>query len=82
MSGFAEDHEQIALAGVLQFAGHVQIGIHARLEHGNASELVELRGVRVIAESAGDQLHRNRRLQLPARPAPDPAGKRCRTPGQ
>ena len=51
----AEDHEQVALAGVLQVAGHVQVGVHARLEDGDAAELAELGGVRLVAERAGDQ---------------------------
>src|SRR5262249_50247653 len=51
----AEDDEEVALAGVLQIIGHVQIGIHARLEHGDASELVEFRGVGVAVEGAGNE---------------------------
>ena len=53
--GLAEDDEQVALAGVLQVAGHVQVGVHARLEDGDAAELAELGGVRLVAERAGDQ---------------------------
>ena len=53
--GFAEDHEQVALAGVLEVAGHVQVGVHARLEDRDAAELAELGGVRLVAESAGDE---------------------------
>ena len=33
----------------------MQIGVHARLEHGDAAELVEFRGVRLVVEGAGDQ---------------------------
>ena len=51
----AEDDEQVAFAGVLEVVGHVQVGVHARLEHGDAAELVELRGVGVVVEGAGDQ---------------------------
>ena len=51
----AEDDEEIALAGVFEVVGHVQVGIHAGLEHRNAAELVELRGVRLVVEGAGDQ---------------------------
>ena len=51
----AEDHEQVALAGVLQVVGHVQVGVHARLEHRDAAELAELGGVRLVVEGAGDQ---------------------------
>ena len=51
----AEDDEEVALAGVLQVVGHVQVGVHARLEHGDAAELVELRGMGVVVEGAGDE---------------------------
>ena len=51
----AEDDEQVAFAGVLQVLGHVQVGIHAGLEHGDAAQLVELGGVRLVVEGAGDQ---------------------------
>ena len=51
----AEDDEEVALAGVLEVVGHVQVGVHARLEHGDAAELVELGGVRLVVEGAGDQ---------------------------
>ena len=51
----AEDHEQVALAGVLQVLGHVQVGVHAGLEHRDAAELVELGGVGLVVEGAGDQ---------------------------
>lgn len=40
--GFAEDDEHVALAGVLQVLGHVQVGIHARFQHRDAAELVEI----------------------------------------
>jgi hypothetical protein len=53
--GLAEDDEQVALAGVLEVFGHVQVGVHAGLEHGDAAELVELGGVRVVVEGAGDE---------------------------
>ena len=39
----AEDDEQVALAGVLQVVGHVQVGVHAGLEHGDAAELARTR---------------------------------------
>jgi hypothetical protein len=51
----AEDHEQVALAGVLQVAGHVQVGVHARLQHRDAAELVELGRVGLVVEGAGDE---------------------------
>jgi len=44
----AEDDEQVALAGVLQIIGHVQIGIHARLEDRDGAQLAEFRGLGVI----------------------------------
>ena len=34
---FAEDDEEVALAGVLEVVGHVQVGVHARLEHRDAT---------------------------------------------
>ena len=52
---FAEDDEQVALAGVLEIVGHVQVGVHAGLEHGDAAEFVELGGVGVVVEGAGDE---------------------------
>jgi len=39
---FAEDDEQIALAGVLEVIGHVQIGVYSGLEYGDAAEFAEL----------------------------------------
>ena len=51
----SEDDEQVALAGVLQIVGHVQVGIHARLQYGDAAQLVEFRRVGVVVEGAGDQ---------------------------
>lgn len=33
----------------------MQVGVHAGLEYRNATQLVELRGVRFVVESAGDQ---------------------------
>ena len=51
----AEDDEEVALAGVLQVVGHVQVGVHARLEHGDAPQLVEIGGMGVVVEGAGDQ---------------------------
>ena len=53
--GLAKDYKQVALARVLQVFGHVQVGVHARLEHGDASQLAELGGVRLVVEGAGDQ---------------------------
>ena len=51
----AEDDEQVALAGVLQVVGHVEVGVHARLEDRDAAERFELRRVGVVVEGAGDQ---------------------------
>ena len=51
----AEDDEEIALAGVLEVLGHVEVGVHAGLEHGDAAQLAELRRVRLVVEGAGDQ---------------------------
>ena len=51
----AEDDEEIALAGVLEVAGHVQVGVHLRLQDRQRAELGDFRGVRVEGEGAGDQ---------------------------
>ena len=51
----AENDKEVALAGVLEVVGHVQIGIHARLEYGDATELVKLRGVGIVVEGAGNE---------------------------
>ncbi len=51
----AEDDEEVALAGVLEIVGHVQVGVHAGLQHGDAAELAEFRGVCLVVEGAGDQ---------------------------
>ncbi len=51
----AEDDEEVALAGVLQVAGHVEVGVHARLEDRDPPQLVKLRGVGFVVERAGDQ---------------------------
>jgi len=37
--GFAEDDEEVALAVVAQIVGHMEIGVHPRLEHLDATEL-------------------------------------------
>ena len=52
---FAEDHEQIAFAGVLQVFGHVQVGVHAGFEHRDAAQSVELGRVSFVVERTGDQ---------------------------
>jgi hypothetical protein len=53
--GFTEDHEEVAFAGVLQVAGHVEVGVHAGLEDGDAAEFGELGRVGVVVEGAGDE---------------------------
>ena len=53
--GLAEHDEQVALAGVLQLVGHVQVGVHLGLEDRQRPELGQLRGVGVEVEGAGDQ---------------------------
>src|SRR5664280_94040 len=37
-----EDHEQVPLPGVLEVVGHMEVGVHARLEDRDTSELIEL----------------------------------------
>lgn len=52
---FPEDDEEVVAAGVGNVVGHVEIRVHARLEDGNAAELVELRGLCVVVEGAGNE---------------------------
>jgi len=52
---FAEDDEGVAFAGVLEVLGHMQVGIHAGLEYRYAAQLIELGGVRLVVEGAGNQ---------------------------
>ena len=53
--GFAEDDEEVGLVGFLEVVGHVQVRVHAGLEDWDAAELVELGGVGLVVEGAGDQ---------------------------
>jgi hypothetical protein len=53
--GLPEDHEQVALPGVLEVLGPVQGGVHAGLEYGDPPELGEVRGVGVVVEGARNQ---------------------------
>ena len=53
--GFAEYDEEVAFARVLEVAAHVQVGVHARLQDRDPSELVEIRRVGFVVEGAGDQ---------------------------
>ncbi len=53
--GFAEDDEEVAFAGVFEVAGHVEVGVHARLEDRDPSQLVEVCGVGFVVEGAGDE---------------------------
>ena len=46
--------EQIAGAGVLQLAGHMQVGVHARLQDRNAADAVEFGRMGVEIEGASD----------------------------
>ena len=51
----AEDDEEVALAGGLQFAAHVEVGVHPGLKDRDAAELAELAGVCLVVERAGDE---------------------------
>ena len=58
----AENDEQVALARVFQVRGHVQVGVHARLQHRQPAQPFKLRGVGLVVERAGDQ-----QVELPVR---------------
>src|SRR5689334_16707844 len=51
----AEDDEEIALACGFELATHMEVGVHAGLEHRDASELAELAGVGLVVEGARDE---------------------------
>lgn len=53
--GFAEDDEEVALAGIFEFGGHVEVGVHAGLEDMDAAEFVEFGGHGVEREAATDK---------------------------
>ena len=53
--GFTEDDEEVAFARVLEIVRHVQVGVHAGFEDGNAPQPVELGCVGFVIECAGDQ---------------------------
>src|SRR5262245_39150859 len=53
--GLAEDDEEIALACGLELAAHMEVGVHAGLEHWDASELAELTGMGLVVEGARDE---------------------------
>ena len=55
MSGSPKMTNRFPLPVFFRIAGHVQVGVHARLEDGNAPELPELRRVGFVVERAGDQ---------------------------
>ena len=52
--GLAKDNEQVAGSRALQFPGHVQVGIHARLQDRDAGDTVEFGRAGVEIERAGD----------------------------
>jgi hypothetical protein len=55
ISGLTKDDEEVAFASILEIVSHMQISIHARLEHGDAAKFVELRSMGLVGEGAGDQ---------------------------
>src|SRR5262249_54844568 len=53
--GLTKNDEQIALAGILEFIGHMEIRIHASLKYVNATELVKLGRLAFVAKGACNQ---------------------------
>ena len=51
----AEDDEEVAFAGGLEVAAHMEVGVHPSLEDGDSTKLAEFAGVRLVVEGAGDQ---------------------------
>ena len=55
MSGSPKMTNRFPLPVFLRSLGHVQVSVHPSFEHGDAAQLAELRSVRLVIESAGDQ---------------------------
>ena len=55
MSGSPKMTKRLPLPVFFKVVGHVEVGVHASLEYWDAAEFVELRGVGVVVEGAGDQ---------------------------
>ena len=53
--GLAEDDKQVAFTGVLEVVRHMQVRVHARFEHRDPAQLVELGCVRLVIERTGNQ---------------------------
>ena len=53
--GFTKDDKEVARSGVFEVVGHVQVGVHAGFEDGDAAELGEVGGVGIVAEGTGNQ---------------------------
>jgi len=53
--GFAEDDEEVGFVGFLEVGGHVEVGVHAGFEDGDAAEFGEVGAVGVEVEGAGDK---------------------------
>ena len=82
MSGSPKMTIEIALAGVLEVLGHMQVRVHAGLEHRDAAELGELRGVRLVVEGTGDQHIEPGIARLAGCGDEGPRAERCQTRGQ
>ena len=54
-SGSPKTTNRLPAAGGLEILGHVQVGVHPRLQHRHPAELVELGGMGIVVEGAGDQ---------------------------
>ena len=51
----SEDDKKVTFTSVFKVVSHMEVGVHAGLEDGDAAEFVELRSVGVVIEGAGDQ---------------------------
>ena len=52
---FSEDYEEVACAGVFEVAGHVEVSVHSGFQYGDPPKLVEVQGMGVVVEGAGDE---------------------------
>ena len=55
MSGSPKMTNRLPLPVFFEIVGHVEVSVHACLEHGDSAKFVELRSVGVVVEGTGHQ---------------------------
>ena len=64
---FAKNDEEIALARIFEVGGHMQVGVHARLENPHRAEAGQIAGGRIVVEGAGNKQFKTRLARFPCR---------------